>query len=60
MKNNIIGVQAPTCVGSGKDACPYVRVRMRKKMAHGHLSRSVSLCADACAEGNCPHSDRSM
>ena len=31
-----------------------------KKLAHGHLSRSVSLCADACAEGNCPHSDRSM
>ena len=27
-----------------------------KKMAHGHLSRSVSLCA----EGNCSHSDRSM
>ena len=31
-----------------------------KKMAHCHLSRSVSLCADVCAEGNCPNSDRSM
>ena len=41
-----------------------VRVQMLKKMAHGHLSRSVSLCvdvcADACVEGNCPRSDRSM
>ena len=31
-----------------------------EKKAHGQLSRSVSLRADACAEGNCPHSDRSM
>ena len=31
-----------------------------QKKAHGHLNRSVSLYADACAEGNCLHSDRSM
>ena len=51
-----------------KVAPPYVRMRMRvracmrmrNKMARGHLSRSVSLCADACAEGNCLHSDHSM
>ena len=31
-----------------------MRVRVRKQMAHGHLSRSIALCVDACAceEGN--------
>ena len=45
------------CVSLCADACADADAG---KIAHGRLSRSASLFVDACAEGNCPHSDRSM